>query len=72
MSKKLTKRERYVLKWIGPRESKNISKYRRSCKAQMGRGNEDDRVFTTAFFCRFQGWYPASTEELYRLAGIPS
>ncbi len=70
MSKKLTKRQRYVLKWNGPYSMKNLKREYARCKAMMGHGTKDERVFATAYVCRFRGFFPESAEELYRRAGV--
>lgn len=68
---KLSRRLRYILKWnghdyVGVGSKKNI----RHLKAQLGIGDEMQRVSARAYWCRMHGWFPETAEELHWLAGV--
>lgn len=69
---KLSRRERYILKWNGPQCVANKKRERADAKRQMGHGSEDQRLCATAYMCRFRGFYPRTDVELCRLAGVPN
>lgn len=72
MSKKLSKRDRYILRWNGPHSLANKKKARAECKRRMGRSDETQRMIATAYVCRFRGFYPRTDVELCRRAGVPT
>lgn len=67
--RKLTRRQRYILKWNGPDAVLRYKRFRAGCRSRMGHGTPDERVAATAFECRFRGFFPATVDELYRRAG---
>lgn len=67
---KLSKRDRYILKWNGPWSLEHKKKAQRQFKAGMGKGDEGHRVSCTAYVCRFRGFFPKTVEEFYRRAGF--
>ena len=66
MSKKLSKRKRYILKWNGPHWNK---RWRRAERATLGKGTEGQRMQAVAYLCRHRGFMPSESEFL-RMAGI--
>lgn len=68
---KLSKRDRYILKWNGPECMIRRKKNRHYARANMGRGDACNRIVSTAYECRFKGFYPATDAEMCLLAGVP-
>lgn len=68
---KPSKRDRYIEKYNGP-DAVNNSRLRRQYRAEMGKGNEDSRVWATAHTLRYRGpkHWPSSADELFRRAGF--
>lgn len=54
---KLTKRQRYVLKWNGPLSL--LSRNRRKVKAMLGKGTEGERDAAYFYECRYRGHHPS-------------
>jgi hypothetical protein len=68
---KLSRRQRYILKWNGPDSLRHRKQVYAACKRQMGRGDETQRMVATAYVCRFRGFYPRTDVELCQRAGVP-
>lgn len=67
---KLSRRERYILKWNGPQCVINKKKELAAAKRQMGQGDWLQRMNATAYVCRFRGFFPRNAAEHCRLAGV--
>lgn len=66
---KLSRRQRYIVKWNGP--GSLTKRARNAAKSQRGYGNDEDRRFVaTAYWCRYHGFFPETVEEFSRLAGV--
>ena len=65
---KLSKRDRYILKWNGPLSLKHKKRVYRSCKAGMGKGTSIHRECCTAYVLRFRGGWKNETD-FFRAAG---
>lgn len=73
MSRKLSRRDRYVLKFNGPDALANRKRCRAANRRDLGgRRGSDIRLAACVFECRFRGFYPASADELFRRAGLPT
>jgi hypothetical protein len=59
---KLTKRQRYILKWNGPYCLDG--RMRRATKAMLGKGTESERDAAYFYECRYRGHHP-SVEFVY-------
>lgn len=71
MSKKLSKRQRYVLRWNGPACVLQRKREYAAAKRRLGRGPHIARIIATAYVCRFRGFYPKTHEEMCRRADVP-
>lgn len=67
---KLSKRDRYVLKWNGPYSVQYRKTIRRRCRAEMGHGDETTRTYATAFMFRFRGKPLPPIRVFYRAVGV--